>query len=94
MYNDLTTYTDSIFERIKQLDENGNEFWPARELSKALDYSDYRNFELVIMKSMQSCQNAGQKISDHFGEVTEMVAIGSGAKRSSNSYNSRAMPAI
>lgn len=58
----------------------------ARELSKVLEYKDFRNFELTIYKAMVACENSNNKISDHFGEVTEMVSICSGAKRGFKSY--------
>lgn len=79
-------YTESLFESIKHIDKNGQEFWYARELSKILDYKDFRNFELIIFKAMDTCKNSGYSISDHFGESTEMVPIGSGAKRGFPSY--------
>ena len=31
----------TVFEQIKQIDENGNEFWMARQLAKTLDYKDF-----------------------------------------------------
>ena len=79
-------YTESLFESIKHIDENGDEFWFARELSKVLEYKDFRNFELTIYKAMDACENSNNPVSDHFGEVTEMVPIGSGAKRGVKSY--------
>ena len=81
-----TNYSESLFESIKHTDEDGYEFWYARELSKALEYKDFRNFELTIFKAMDTCKNSGYNISDHFGEVTEMVQIGSGAKRGFPGY--------
>lgn len=81
-----TNYSESLFESIKHTDEEGYEFWYARELSKALEYKDFRNFELTIFKAMDTCKNSGYEISDHFGEVTEMVQIGSGAKRGFPGY--------
>ena len=47
-----TQYTESLFESIKHIDENGDEFWYARELSKVLEYRDFRNFELTISVSL------------------------------------------
>lgn len=82
-----TNYTESLFESIRHVNEYGQEFWYARELSKALDYKDFRNFELTIFKAMEACENSSFKISDHFGEVTEMVTIGSGAQRGFKSYS-------
>jgi DNA-damage-inducible protein D len=71
----------SPFERIKRTSEAGVEFWSSREIAGVLGYSDYRNFEGVIEKSKLSCFNSGHRIEDHFVDVTEMVAIGSGAER-------------
>lgn len=82
----LGTYNDQTFEDIKHVNEYGQEYWLARELQRVLEYSDYRNFELSIFKAMDSCKSSGFNISDHFGEVTEMVTIGSGAHRYLKSY--------
>ncbi len=79
-------YTESLFESIKHINEYGQEFWYARELARALEYKDFRNFELTVFKAMESCKNSGYEISDHFGEVTEMVQIGSGAQRGFKSF--------
>lgn len=79
-------YTESLFESIRHVNEYGEEFWYARELSKVLEYKDFRNFELTIFKAMEACKNSDNEVADHFGEVTEMVTIGSGAKRGFNSY--------
>lgn len=79
-------YSEATFEDIKHVDEDGNEFWYARELQKVLEYKDYRNFELVIYKAMESCNNSAKNVSDHFVESTEMVPIGSNALREVQSY--------
>jgi len=76
----------SIFEQIKHTDENGNEFWMARQLSKALDYTDFRNFTTVIEKAIDACKNSNQPVQNHIVEANEMVAIGSGAEREMTSY--------
>jgi DNA-damage-inducible protein D len=73
--------TQTVFEQIKKIDEDGNEFWSARDLSKVLEYTDFRNFSGVINKAKESCENSGQPVENHFVEVNEMVSIGSGAKR-------------
>lgn len=83
---DETNYTETLFDGIRHVNEYGQEFWLARELSKILEYRDFRNFELTIFKAMESCKNSGYEISDHFGEVAEMVTIGSGAQRAFSSY--------
>lgn len=76
----------SIFEKIRQTDENGNEFWMARQLAKALDYTDFRNFNGVIEKVIEACKNSKQPIQNHVVESNEMVPIGSGAERQMKSY--------
>src|SRR5271163_3472776 len=82
MANELTNAADEpVFERIRQVDDEGNEFWSARDLSKVLDYSEYRNFKPVIEKAKEACNNSGQKVDDHFVGFHEMVKIGSGAER-------------
>ncbi len=83
---ELVNYSEKTFEEIKHVNEYGQEYWLARELQRVLEYSDYRNFELSIFKAMDACKSSGNDISDHFGEVTEMVQIGSGAKRYLKSF--------
>jgi len=71
----------SPFEAIRRRNETGNDYWSARDLGRVLGYVDYRNFKIVINKAEQACFNSGQRIEDHFGDITEMVDIGSDAKR-------------
>ena len=72
---------ESPFERIRRRNAAGSEFWSSREFAQVLGYTDYRNFEQVIQKARLACFNSGQKVEDHFVDVTEMVDIGSGAQR-------------
>ncbi len=74
------------FEDIKHIDENGVEFWYARELQKVLNYSEWRKFEGVIKKARTSCENSGIDSSDHFVGIDKMVQIGSGATRKQQDY--------
>ncbi|MFC7526769.1 hypothetical protein ACFQRK_22620 [Parapedobacter sp. GCM10030251] len=71
----------SIFEQIKQVDADGNEFWSARDLGKVLGYLEYRNFKPVITKVKEACKNSNQDVLDHFVQVHGMVKIGLGAER-------------
>ena len=86
MAKELTQQHDNLFERIKQTDANGNEFWMARHLSKVLEYTDFRNFLAVIERAKDACENSGQAVEDHIVETNEMVPIGSGAEREMPSY--------
>ncbi len=71
----------NTFERIKQVNTQGNEFWSARELARVLEYTDFRNFVAVLAKAREACEQSGHKVSDHFVDFNEMVPIGSGAQR-------------
>lgn len=81
MKSNLQNTTNTIFEQIKEIDENGNEFWGARKLSKILEYSEFRHFIPVIDRAKEACNNSDQPIQDHFEDYLEMVPIGSGAER-------------
>src|SRR3989338_1568241 len=61
--------------------QNGVEYWMARDLQKLLDYSEWRNFLLVIEKAKTACLNSRQGVSDHFVDVNKMVKLGSGSER-------------
>ncbi|MFZ3005664.1 MAG: DNA damage-inducible protein D [Phenylobacterium sp.] len=71
----------AAFEGAAREDDDGIEYWSARDLQRLLDYSDYRNFLNTVEKAKDSCTNSGHSVSDHFVGVTEMVEIGSGAYR-------------
>lgn len=86
MSKDLMKYSESVFESIKHINENGQEFWYAREFSKVLNYTEFNKFMPVIKKAMVACQQSGNDVSDHFAQVSEMVRIGSGAEREFESY--------
>ncbi len=72
---------NKLFDEIKKVNEFNNEYWSARELSKVLAYSSYRNFLIVIKKAKEACKNSNQVIHNHFVVVNKMVQTGSGAKR-------------
>ena len=45
----------SLFDEIRHIDDAGVEYWKSRELAKALNYTDYRNFLSVIKKAQEAC---------------------------------------
>lgn len=69
------------FESMRREDEDGAEYWSARELQAVLEYSSWKRFNAVIHKAIQACYNAKIDPSDHFDHVDKMVTIGSGARR-------------
>lgn len=62
-------------------EQEGIEYWLARELQSLLGYTDWRNFLNTINKAKDSCKTTGEAISDHFVDINKMVKIGSGAQR-------------
>ena len=60
------------FEDIKHIDENGVEFWYARELMPILQYSNWQNFEKIIDKAKISCKNSGISVFEHFIDVSKL----------------------
>ena len=84
--NKIDNYNNKTFEDIKHIDENGIEFWYARELQLILDYKEWRKFENVIEKAKDTCKNTGISAFDHFVGTDKMVEIGSGAKRKQKEY--------
>ena len=83
---EIESYSENIFESIKHIDEEGSEYWLARELYKVLEYGEYRKFLPVIKKAIESCKNSNQNVNDHFVHVGGMVDIGSKAKRKVEDY--------
>ena len=81
MANNIEKLAHDTFESIKQIDNDGNEFWYARALAKVLDYTDYRNFIKVIEKAKSACNLSNNNASDHFVDVNEMIQIGKGGQR-------------
>lgn len=62
-------------------EQDGIEYWLARELQELLGYADWRNFLNAINKAKESCETIGEAASDHFVDINKMVKIGSGAER-------------
>jgi DNA-damage-inducible protein D len=69
------------FESLKGINDDGMEFWHARDLQNILDYSSWDKFGRVINKAIEACKNSGQPADNHFSQVVKMVQIGSGAER-------------
>jgi DNA-damage-inducible protein D len=74
------------FEEIKNVDENGVEFWYARDLSSVLQYAKWENFSKVIKRAMLACKNSGYEVDDHFPEVRKLFTVGNGAQRKKIDY--------
>jgi DNA-damage-inducible protein D len=67
-------------------EQDGLEYWLARELQELLGYTDWRNFLNAIEKAKESCKTTGEAVSDHFVDVNKMVKLGSGAERRQDDF--------
>ena len=74
------------FEDIKHIDENGIEFWYARELMPVIQYSNWQNFEKIINKAKISCQNSGISVSEHFIDINKLSKRANNAEVQINDY--------
>ena len=69
---DVRTDRNQSFENIKHIDENGIEFWYAREMMKILEYNKWENFEKVINKAKEACENSNISVNEHFPDVRKL----------------------
>lgn len=80
MKKEIITKLRTDFE-LAACEEEGVEYWSARELQKLLGYTDWRNFTNVVDRAKDACKNSMIEVSYHFVDVNKMVDLGSGAKR-------------
>ena len=79
--NELEKINETIFESIKHVDDDGNEYWYARELQKVLNYTQWRKFNGVIEKAMNTCKASNYVVLDHFAGAGKMINLGKGGQR-------------
>ncbi|MCK9446850.1 DNA damage-inducible protein D [bacterium] len=85
MTNEITS-PNKDFESIKKIDENGTEYWQARELLPLLGYERWEKSEEVIARAARACINSGQDVDNHFHQTAKMVEIGSNTVRRIRDY--------
>ena len=78
--NEIKEYTKNLFEDIKHIDEDANEYWEARELQQILGYKEWRYFGAVIEKAQVACSKSHNSINSHFGVYTKIVDAGATSK--------------
>ena len=78
---EVTAYSQKTFESIKHIDENGAEFWLARELQIALEYAQWRRFQESVERAKTACEASGLDVADHFADVGKMIDLAKGAQR-------------
>ncbi|AYZ73387.1 DNA damage-inducible protein D [Fusobacterium necrophorum] len=85
----LEIYNQKTFEDIKHINDDGIEFWYARELQEVLGYAKWGNFLKVIEKAKQSLQSSNIEELDHFADVGKIVKAGVSSKEINDMILSR-----
>ena len=83
---ELENYTNKTFEDIKHVDENGIEYWEARELMHVLQYAKWENFKKVIEKAITACENSEISVKDCFLDVRKPIISGKGKEEFIEDY--------
>jgi hypothetical protein len=71
---DIEKWQSKRFEDIKHFDEDGNEYWLARELQAVLDYAKWQRFRDVLDRVVASCKMNEQEPSYHFADAGKMFS--------------------
>lgn len=79
--NNIDRYGETVFDRIRRIDADGEEFWYARELQKALGYTEWRNFMKVIARAMDACAGSGVPVGECFVEVNKTSPMPHGGEK-------------
>ena len=83
---EIIEYTEKIFENIKHIEEEGNEYWLARELQVVLEYKRWDKFCNVIDISKINCEKSNNNVTHHFSQVGKMIKLGKGGMRTIDDY--------
>lgn len=78
---DIEKMSEALFESIKHLDEQGREYWTARELQPILEYTEWRKFQGIIDKAKEACEASGNKASLHFVGAAKTSPMPNGGTR-------------
>ena len=86
MNNEIQNYKEKIFDDIKHIDENGYEYWYARDLMSVLGYSKWERFKNAINKAMEACKCSNYKVSEHFPGAGKTSKMPNGGEKSIEDY--------
>ena len=79
--NELENVNKTVFEGVKHIDDNGNEYWYARELQKILGYNQWRSINELIESAKGACRESKNNVYDHFAVQRKMINLAKGAIR-------------
>ncbi|NEZ57714.1 BRO family protein [Adonisia turfae] len=77
---------ENIFERLRHVDANGQEYWIARELQEPLEYVKWQNFHTLVKKGKIACENSGANAFEHFTDLSNEIEGGNGAMLEQKDY--------
>ncbi len=83
---EIEGYTEKLFEDIKHIDEDGNEYWEARELMPLLEYKKWENFNSVINKAITAYKNSNNDYSYWLPEIRKPIITGKGKEEFIKDY--------
>jgi hypothetical protein len=63
----------SPFDDIRHVEEDGTEWWSARELMAPLGYERWENLLNVIDRAKSACRNTGHDVGENFRDVTKVI---------------------
>lgn len=66
---------------LRHENDDGVEFWYARELMRLLGYAQWRNFEEAIRRAIDSCETSKTPVERHFAEVSKSLPMPKGGYR-------------
>ena len=84
--SELEKINETIFESIKHIDEDGNEYWYARELQKVLEYNQWRSINDLIKRAKVACKESENNVNYHFAVDRKMINLAKGATRNVIDY--------
>ena len=84
--NEIKEYTEKVFENIKHIDENNNEYWYARELQNILGYQQWRSINDLIERAKVACKESKYNVYYHFAVQRKMIKLAKGATRNVVDY--------
>ena len=84
--SELEKINETIFESIKHIDEDGNEYWYAREFQKVLEYNQWRSINDLIKRAKVACKESENNVNYHFAVDRKMINLAKGATRNVIDY--------
>ena len=75
------------FESIKKIDDEGNEYWSARDLQGMLGYSKWDKFDKVIGKAKISLEKKGLDVNEHLPDAGKTSPMPNGGEKDMADYH-------